>query len=214
MAIRVWMLRLDMILIGLTGGLASGKTTVAQLFKTCGAFVLDADLLARKVVEPRKAAWRDIVREFGTHILHPDRTLNRHALSEIVFRAPKKLKKLQHIIHPRVAREQAKSTNLIKKQHPYAVIIYDAALLIESGAYKRMDQVIVVKADRHTQLARACRRDHLTKAQALRRIRQQMPLQKKLQYADTVIDGTVSRAKLRRTVQSLYRTYQNEARKA
>lgn len=207
------MVRLGMMVVGLTGGLASGKTTVARLFQACGAYIIDADYLARKVVEPRKAAWRDIVEEFGKKVLNSDRTINRQALAEIVFTHPAKLKRLQRIIHPRVAREQAKSTTLMKKNHPHAVIMYDAAMLIEAGAHKRMDHVIVVKADRKTQLERACRRDGLTKTHALRRIRQQMPLREKLRYADTVIDGTAPKGQLRRTVQSLYRTFQQKAQR-
>lgn len=205
----VW---LGMVVVGLTGGLASGKTTIAELFQSLGASVIDADQLARTVVEPGKPAWRDILREFGSRVLSPDRTINRQALAEIVFGSSRKLKVLQKIIHPRVAREQAKQAKMIHQRSPHAVIIYDAALLLEAGAQKRMDHVIVVAIDRATQLARACRRDGLTQAQALRRIKQQMPLRHKLQYADTVLDGTWPRSRLRRAVRSLYRTYAKEAR--
>ncbi len=198
-------------MVGLTGGLASGKSTVAKLFKALGAHIIDADTLARKVVEPQKPAWRDITREFGKKVLNSDRTINRQALSKIVFSSPKNLQRLQQIVHPRVAREQAKQTNAIRKIDPHAVVIYDAALLLEAQAHKRMDHIIVVKADRPTQISRACHRDGITKAQALRRIRQQMPLKEKLKYADVVLDGTGSPSRLRPTVRSLYRTYQNEA---
>jgi len=205
------MLWLAMVVVGLTGGLASGKTTVANMFQALGARVIDADQLARDVVKPGKAAWRDIVKEFGPQVLAEDHTINRQALADIVFKSPKKLHVLQTIIHPRVAREQAKQAKIIEHDSPHAVIIYDAALLLEAGAHTRMDHVIVVTADRSTQLARACRRDGVTKAQALRRIRRQMPLRHKLDYADAVLDGTWPRAQLRRAVQSLYRTYANEA---
>ena len=205
------MLRLSMVVVGLTGGLASGKTTVAKIFKSLGARIIDADQLARTVVKPGKAAWRDILREFGPQILASDQTINRRTLATIVFRSPKKLKRLQKIIHPRVAREQAKQAKIIQQQSPNAVIIYDAALLLEAGAQKRMDHVIVVTADRNTQITRACRRDGLTKIQALGRIKQQMPLRDKLKYADAVLDGTLPRSRLRRTVRSLYRTYEYEA---
>lgn len=206
------MLWLAMIVVGLTGGLASGKTTVARIFESLGARIIDADELARVVVKPRKPAWRDIVKTFGTKVLTEDHTINRQALADIVFKSPKKLHVLQTIIHPRVAREQAKQVRSIQREDPHAVIIYDAALLLEAGAHKRMDHVMVVTADRATQLTRACRRDGLTRAQALRRIRQQMPLNHKLDYADAVLDGTWPRTRLRRAVKSLYRTYVNEAR--
>jgi dephospho-CoA kinase len=201
-----------MVVVGLTGGLASGKTTIAELFQSLCATVIDADQLARIVVEPGKPAWRDILKEFGPRVLSPDRTINRQALAKIVFGSSRKLEVLQKIIHPRVAREQAKQVRIIQHRSPHAVIIYDAALLLEAGAQKRMDHVIVVAIDRATQLARACRRDGLTQAQALRRIKQQMPLRHKLQYADTVLDGTWPRSRLRRAVQTLYRNYAKEAR--
>ena len=205
----VW---LSMVIVGLTGGLASGKTTVAELFKSLGARIIDADQLARTVVRPGKPAWRDISRKFGPRVLASDQTINRQALANIVFGSPKKLQLLQKIIHPRVAREQAKQAKIIQEESPHAVIIYDAALLLEAGAQKRMDHLIVVAADRTTQLARACRRDGLTKTQALRRIKQQMPLRYKLDYADAVLDGTWPRTRLRDAVQTLYRTYAQEAR--
>jgi dephospho-CoA kinase len=200
-----------MVVVGLTGGLGAGKTTIAGLFQACGAKVIDADQLARDVVKPGKPAWKEIKKQFGHSMFHSDKTLNRQALAQVVFHNPSKLKILQNIIHPRVAREQATRTKVIGKAFPQAIIIYDAALLIEAGAHRRMDHVIVVKADRSTQISRVCRRDGITKTEALRRIKQQMPLRQKLQYADTVLDGTWPRPRLRLVVKSLYRTYQNEA---
>lgn len=201
-----------MVLVGLTGGLASGKSTIAGMFQALGARIIDADQLAREVVQPGKPAWRDIKGHFGQKVLNPDGTINRAALAEIAFHRPGQLKKLQHFIHPRVAREQARLASAIRKEAQDAVIVYDAALLIEAGAHRRMDHVIVVTADQATQLSRACRRSGLSRAQALRRIRRQLPLRQKLQYADTVLDGTWPRPRLRRIVQALYRTYQEEAR--
>jgi dephospho-CoA kinase len=200
-----------MVIVGLTGGLGAGKSTIAGIFQACGAAIIDADQLARDVVKPGKPAWKDIKRQFGPGVLHSNQTLNRQTLAKIVFHHPSKLKILQKIIHPRVAREQATRTRAIGKAHPQAVIIYDAALLIEAGAHRRMDHVIVVKADRSTQISRVCRRDGLTKTAALRRIKQQIPLRQKLQYADTILDGTWPRQRLRLAVKSLYRTYRHEA---
>ena len=201
-----------MIIVGLTGGLGVGKTTIAQLFQQCGAIIIDADQLAREVVKPRKVAWQEIKNQFGDKVIHSDNTLNRPALAQIVFKYPEKLKILQNIIHPRVAREQAKLTKALHDKCPDSVIIYDAALLIEAGAHRRMNHVIVVKANRATQVSRVCRRDGITKTEALRRMKQQMPFRQKLQYADTVLDGTWPRSRLRLIVKSLYRTYQDEAR--
>jgi len=206
------MLWLGMVVVGLTGGLGAGKTAIAGLFQDCGAKIIDADQLARDVVKPGKPAWKEIKKYFGNGVFHSDKTLNRQALAHVVFHNPSKLKILQNIIHPRVAREQATRTKIIGKAFPQAVIIYDAALLIEAGAHRRMDHVIVVKVGRSTQISRVCHRDGLTKTEALRRIRQQMPLRQKLQYADTVLDGTWPRPRLRLAVKSLYRIYQKEAR--
>jgi len=201
-----------MVIVGLTGGLGVGKTTIAGMFLDCGAKVIDADQLARDVVKPGKPAWKDIIKKFGAAVLYSDNTVNRQSLAQIVFHNPSQLKILQDIIHPRVAREQAKRAKTICQNFPHAIILYDAALLIEAGAHQRMDHVIVVKADRATQIARVAHRDGLTKAEALRRIRVQMPLRQKLHYADTVLDGSWTRSRLRPVVQSLYRTYQQEAR--
>ena len=189
-----------MILVGLTGGLATGKSTVSRMFQDCGAMLIDADLLARLVVEPDKPAWREIVQNFGKHILRPDRTLDRAALGTIVFRNRTRLRQLGAIIHPRVAREQARLTREIAKKHPHAVVLYDAPVLIEAGAHKRMDRVIVVTADRETQIARLQHRNHLARAQAIRRIRTQMPLAQKIKLANYVIDGTLPPEQLKREV--------------
>jgi dephospho-CoA kinase len=191
-------------LVGLTGGLATGKSTVARMFQDCGAMLIDADLLARLVVEPDKPAWREIVRVFGKQILRPDRTLDRTALASIVFRNRTRLRQLGAIIHPRVAREQARLTREIAKKHSYAVILYDAPVLIEAGAHQRMDRVIVVTADRETQIARLRHRNHLTRAEALRRIRTQMPLDRKVKLADFVVNGTLPPEQLRRDVARIY----------
>ncbi|MBL8052030.1 MAG: dephospho-CoA kinase, partial [Nitrospira sp.] len=168
-----------MILIGLTGGVATGKSTVAQMFKQCGAVVIDADALAREVVQPDKPAWRDVVRTFSKKVLNPDRTINRQALGSIVFRYPAKRRRLERIIHPRVAREQQRLTREAARKDPTAVVLYDVPLLFEAGIDKRVQKIIVVTADQQTQIARLKKRNGLSRAEALRRIRSQMPLAKK-----------------------------------
>lgn len=193
-----------MILIGLTGGVATGKSTVAQMFKQCGAVVIDADALAREVVQPDKPAWRDVVRTFSKKVLNPDRTINRQALGAIIFRYPAKRRRLERIIHPRVAREQQRLTREAARKDPTAVVLYDVPLLFEAGIDKRVQKIIVVTADQQTQIARLKKRNGLSRAEALRRIRSQMPLAKKAKRADLVIDGTVSRAVGRRRVQEAF----------
>lgn len=193
-----------MILVGLTGGVACGKSSVARLFQDCGAILIDADMLARMVVERGKPALKDITRAFGKKTLQPDGTLNRPSLGKIVFGSPAKLKKLNAIVHPRVAREQTKLTRSIETQEPQTVVIYDAPVLIEAGAHKRMDKIIVVSADEKTQIKRLRNRNHLSNTEALRRIKSQMSLAKKITLADYVVDGTLSYEQTKHEVERIY----------
>lgn len=195
-----------MILVGLTGGVATGKSTVAKMFKRCGAVVIDADELAHDVVKPGKPAWREIVALFGKAILNKDRSLNRQALATIVFRHPAKRRALEAIIHPRVAREQVRLTRDAAQQDPQSVVIYDVPLLFEAGIDKRVDYTIVVTADRNTQIARLRKRNGLSRAEALRRIRSQMPLAKKVRQANHVLNGTLPRQALRKQVGHLFKS--------
>ena len=197
-----------MIVVGLTGGIATGKSTVAQMFKQCGAIVIDADQLAREVVRPGTRGWREIVKYFGKSILNPDRTINRHALGVIVFRHRNKLRRLERIIHPRVAREKEQLVRRIAKRTPHAVVIYEVPLLFEVGANKRVDKVLVVTADRSTQIARLKKRNGFTRTEALRRIENQMPLAQKARLADVVLNGTHVRSQLRKEVGSVFRKFQ------
>lgn len=200
-----------MLLVGLTGGLASGTTTVANLFQECGACVVHADQLARTVVEPGKAAWKDIVTTFGTRMLKPDRTIDREALAAVVFHEPEKLLALNRLVHPRIAREQTRQTRALARRRPDAVVIYDAALLIEARAHTRMDRVIVVTANQATQIQRARQRDGLTRKEALGRIRGQLPLHAKRRVADYLIDGTLPVNQLRPRIRRLYQELRHDA---
>ena len=195
-----------MILVGLTGGVATGKSTVARMFKQCGAVVIDADLLARDVVKPGKPAWRAIVTLFGKTVLNPDRSLDRQALGSIVFRNRTKRRLLERIIHPRVAREQQRLVRRVAKRKPHAVVIYEVPLLFEAGVDKRVDKIIVVTADRETQIVRLTKRNSLSRAEALRRIRSQMPLAKKIRQTDHVLNGTLPRPSLRKQVGQLFKS--------
>jgi dephospho-CoA kinase len=194
-----------MILVGLTGGVACGKSSVARLFQDCGAILIDADVLARAVVEPGKPALKAIARAFGKKVVAADGALDRHALAKIVFGNKAKLKKLNAIVHPRVAREQARLAREIAEKEPDAVVLYDAPVLIEAGAHKRMDKLIIVAADEQTQIKRLRNRNHLSRAEALRRIRSQMPLADKTKLADYVIDGTLSYEQTKHEVERIYR---------
>lgn len=196
-----------MLIVGLTGGLASGKSTIAKLFVNLGASLIDADTVARTVVQPGKVAWKDLVKTFGKKILRSDKTIDRAALGNLVFSDPKKLRTLNRIIHPRIAREQSRITKKIAHKNPDAVIIYDAPLLIEAKAHLRMDRVLVISTPQHIQLERACRRTGLTRQEALTRIRQQLSLRDKKRYADHVLDGTLPLPRLRKIVKNLYEDF-------
>jgi dephospho-CoA kinase len=200
-----------MMLIGLTGGVATGKSTVAKMLEACGAVVIDADELAREVVQPDKPAWREIVHRFGRSVLNVDNTINRQVLGQIAFRNRQKLKQLEHIIHPRVAREQIRLTREAARKDQHAVVVYDVPLLFETGIDKRVDQTIVVTADQTVQIARLRKRNGLTRAEALRRIRSQMPLAMKRRRADHVLDGTMPKNRLFRVVAQTFRQFALEA---
>jgi dephospho-CoA kinase len=189
-----------MILVGLTGGIATGKSTVASIFRRFGATVIDADQLAREVVRPGKPAWREIVKSFGKRVLLPDRTIDRPALGSIVFHNRRKLRRLEQIIHPRVAREQQRRARDIARRTPDALIIYEVPLLFEAGVNTRVDKIIVVTADRGTQVARLKRRNGLTRREAIQRITSQLPLAEKARRADIVLDGTKSKSSLSREI--------------
>lgn len=181
------------------------------MFARCGARTIDADALARLVVEPGKPAWRAILAAFGRQVLNDDRTLDRAALGEIVFRNRVKLRRLERIIHPRVARAQAQLTAAIARATPNAVIVYEVPLLFEAGVDRRVDRTVVVTADRETQIVRLKRRNGFTRAEALRRIRSQLPMRQKIAAADYVLDGTTPRSRLFTQVKRLYRELQRLA---
>jgi dephospho-CoA kinase len=152
------------------------------------------------VVRPGKPAWREIVKSFGKRVLLPDRTIDRPALGSIVFHNRRKLRRLEQIIHPRVAREQQRRARDIARRTPDALIIYEVPLLFEAGVNTRVDKIIVVTADRGTQVARLKRRNGLTRREAIQRITSQLPLAEKARRADIVLDGTKSKSSLSREI--------------
>jgi len=168
-------------------------------------------VLARNAEAPGQPALRKIVETFGREMLHPDGALDRDRLGKVVFGDPAQLEKLNAIVHPYVAAAQEQRNREIAGQDPHAVIVYDAALLIEAGAHKRMDKIIVVTADEQTQLARLKARDRLPAEDAKRRIAAQMPLADKVKLANYVIDGTLPLDKLRAEVRRIYEDLKHPA---
>ncbi len=181
-----------MLIVGLTGGYASGKSTVAKMFVELGAALIDADQLAREVVEPEKAAWFEIVAHFGKGILLGNREIDRKALGEIIFNNKEERKRLNAIVHPRVLEEELKAIKKIREREPDAIAILSVPLLIESGHYRHCDKIIVVTVDEESHIKRLMARDGFTREEAVRRISAQMTLSEKVGYADFVIDNSGS----------------------
>jgi len=179
-----------MLLVGLTGGIATGKSLVSQILKELGAYIIDADKIARQVVEPEKPAWLEIVKFFGRDIINKDKIINRKRLGEIIFNDPVKRRKLEEIVHPRVIEEENRLVEEYRRKNPDGIVIIDAALLIEAGSHKRVDKLIVVYADKETQVKRLMERDGLRRTDAEKKIASQLPLDKKVKMADFVIDNS------------------------
>jgi len=181
------------LLVGLTGGIATGKSTVSHMLRGLGAEIIDADLLAREVVEPGRPAWHEIVGEFGRDVVSPDGTLDRRKLGAIVFADPERRKRLEAITHPAIrAAVQARLDELAARGFA-GIVFYDAAILIEALGHKDMERMVVVITDEATQAARLRGRDGTDDAQGRRRIASQMPLAEKAKLADYVIDNSGDR---------------------
>jgi dephospho-CoA kinase len=176
-----------MLNVGLTGGIACGKSTVARLFAGKGAFHIDFDLLAHAVVAPDQPAWQQIADDFGSEILLPDRTIDRAKLGAIVFRDKRKRAKLNSIVHPAIFAAWCCRTQEIKEIKPDAIILSDAPLLIEEGMQALFDLVMLIYISEEEQMDRLMKRNGLSREEALRRLKSQMPIDDKLPYAQIVI---------------------------
>ena len=181
-----------MVIAGLTGGIASGKSTVSAFLEAAGAIIVDADKIAREVVQKGQPAWREIVGVFGRSILLPDGEINRILLGDIIFNDPAQKQVLNRIVHPGVIAETATRLAEIGKNRPDAVVILDVPLLIESGMDTGLSDIIVIYVPESVQIQRLMTRDALTQAQALARIRSQMPIEEKKKRATIVIDNSGS----------------------
>jgi dephospho-CoA kinase len=191
--------------LGLTGGIGSGKSMVAQMFARLGAVVIDADQLAREVVEPGQPALQEIAATFGADVLLPDGRLDRPKLAGIIFADPVERAKLDAITHPRIRARMDEEIKL-RRSGP-GVLIVDIPLLYENGRTNTVESVIVVWVDPQTQLRRIRERDGLSADAARLRIAAQMPLDEKRARAEHVIDNSGSRENTRRQVEAIYRLY-------
>lgn len=193
-----------MLKVGLTGSIAVGKSFVVSVLRELGCVTFDADRIAHSVMEPGKAAYQDIVREFGDGVLSEDKTIDRAKLGTIVFADAERRKRLNEIVHPRVHEEQNRLLTEAEAADPNGIAIVDAALMIESGGYKRFDKLIVVFCDRETQVERLMERNQITREDAERRIAAQMPSDEKRKYADYEIDTSGTFDETRSRVQQVH----------
>ncbi|HWM77022.1 MAG TPA: dephospho-CoA kinase, partial [Methylomirabilota bacterium] len=164
------------LLVGLTGSIATGKSTVSRMFAHLGARVIDADLLSREVVMPGQRAYARILEEFGSQIFQDDGSLDRKALGAIVFADPARRKRLEEITHPAIGARQQRILSVLDEEGFEGIVLWDAALLFETGGVSKMDKVVVVFADPDTERRRLMARDGLAEADARARIASQMPI--------------------------------------
>jgi len=182
-----------MLHIGLTGGLATGKSVVGKELEALGAYVIRMDELGHQVLLPEGEAYAAVVAEFGPEILDTDGTINRRTLGERVFADPGRLKKLNDLTHP-VIRERAKALkDAYAVEHPDGIVVTEAAILIETGSHKDCDRLVLAHCRSEQQIERAIERDGLTREEVMNRISRQMPLEDKKKYANYVIDTSGSK---------------------
>ena len=202
-----------MLLVGLTGGIASGKSLVSGIFKSLGAHIIDADIIAHELIKPGLPAWDEIVKRFGRGILLEDGNINRPLLGSIIFNDTAKREILNSILHPRIFKEVDWLRNEIEKTSPDAILIFDAALLIETRAYELVDVVILVYANEDQQIKRLMERDGLAKGEALERIKVQMNTEEKKRYADYIIDTSKTQEDVKRQAMDIFEELKALSRK-
>jgi dephospho-CoA kinase len=197
-----------MLKVGLTGSIAVGKSYVVSVLAELGCVTFDADKVAHSVMEPGRPAYEDIVREFGDRVLATDASIDRRKLGEIVFANEARRIRLNEIVHPRVIEEQNRLLQEAEAKYPDGIALIDAALMIESGGYKRFEKLIVVYCDRDTQIERLMRRNQITRQEAEARIAAQMSSTEKRKYADYEIDTTGGFDQTRQRVIEIHRELQ------
>jgi dephospho-CoA kinase len=193
-----------MLKVGLTGSIAVGKSFVLNILRELGARTIDADAIARECVAPGTPGLIAVVEEFGRDILKSDGSLDRAQLGAIVFADEAKRQKLNSILHPFIIARQDEIMREWERETPDAIAVVDAALMIESGGYKRFDKLIVVHCRPEDQLARLMKRDDLLHEEAERRIRAQMPQEEKMSYADFLIDTSGGFESTRRQIEAVW----------
>ena len=188
-----------MLIVGLTGGVASGKTVISQILREEGAYLIDADQIARDLVRPYTSTWNELRRVFGDGILDEDGSIHRKKLAAKVFSNPEQRNLLNQILHPRIQEEMDRRAKEIAQNDPAAIVVIDAALLVELGDYREMDRLIVVASTETQQIERLRNRNGMEEEEAQKVIASQMPLEEKLRVADFIIrnEGSLEETKKR-----------------
>lgn len=199
------------LLLGVTGGIASGKTAVANMLEEMGARTIDFDMLAREVVEPEKPAWKDIVDYFGDEVLREDKSLDRKKLSDIVFHDAEKRKKLESFTHPRIGEAYIAQVNEITGKHPGAVIQAVVPLLIEGNMQSLFDKLLVVYAPPKVQIKRLTAREGIDEDQAEAMLSAQLPIDEKVKSADFVIYNDKSLDETRKQVEAVWKALKEQS---
>jgi len=192
-----------MIIVGLTGSVGTGKSTVTRFFRELGAYIIDWDELARDVIRPHLRAWREILEYFGKDFLNEDLTVNRQKLAEMVFSDKEKVAKLNQIVHPEVFKEDERITNEIKSLDRDALVIKDIPLLLELTRPIFVDKIVVVSASEQTQLRRLEEKG-MSREDARSRIKSQLPLKEKIKSADFVINNDGPLEETKKQVEEIY----------
>lgn len=207
---RIWP---PLLVIGLTGGIASGKSTASRMLKSLGAEIIDADQIGRDIVEPGQPALAEVIAAFGSQYLLPDGTLDRRALGALVFTDARARKNLNRLMFPRIRANLEKQLLSLQRRPPRAqIVVVEAAVLVEAEWTESVDRVVVIRAQQSTQVARLIAERGLTPAAAEARIRSQVPLSRRLRAADEVLNGDQSLESLQEDVRRLWERWTELAR--
>jgi dephospho-CoA kinase len=195
-----------MLRVGLTGGLASGKSFVGKILGGLGCFVIHADELGHKVLLRGGEAYDAVVAEFGPGIIGEDGEIDRRKLAAVVFNDPAKLETLNRLVHPPVRERERQLAEEFALRNPTGIVVIEAAILIETGAWKNYDRLIVAICEPEQQVERAMRRDGITREEAEARLRRQLPLKEKVKFAHYVIDTSGSKENTLEQTEAVYRS--------
>ena len=193
-----------MLRVGLTGGLASGKSFVGHALAELGCYLIEADKLGHDVLAPGGEVHDDVVHEFGDAILDQEGNIDRRKLSALVWDQPARLQKLNSLVHPAVWKREERRMAEIEKSDPQAVVVVEAAILVETGSYKRFDRLIVVTCTAEQQMERALKRGPYGKDEVLARLSRQLPLAEKIRVADYIIDTSGTKENTLEQVRAVY----------